>query len=133
VLIGGNGFDKITAGGGNDLVIGGAGGDKVAGAAGDDLLISSATRYDAPTSANAVALGDLLAAWNNGSDYASRVAAIQSGGGVGSAGSMINRSTVEGDTDADSLNGAAGLDVYFAEANDKAKPARNLETLVLPA
>jgi hypothetical protein len=130
VIVGGIGNDKITAGRGNDIGIGGGGADKVAGAAGDDILISSSTDYNPYTAPNAAALRDILAVWNNGADYASRIAAIQSSAGVGTSGGKFSSSTIDADSDADVLTGASGSDLYFAQSNDKAKPQKNVETVV---
>ncbi len=128
VVIGGTGNDKISTGRGNDIAIGGGGADKVLTAAGDDILVGSATDYNQYTAANSRALSSLLATWNNGADYASRVAAIQAG--VGSAGARFSSETIDTDNDVDNLVGAAGSDVYFGQANDRAKPQKNVETLI---
>ena len=71
-----------------------------------------------------------MATWNNGADYASRSAAIQSVAGVGTSGGKFRNSTLTTDTDADTLSGSSGSDLYFAQANDKAKPQKGVETLV---
>jgi uncharacterized delta-60 repeat protein len=126
VLVGNGGNDTLAGGAGRDLIIGGTGADNgeadlvpvgIDGGGGDDLLIAGTTAYDA----DQVALAAIMAEWNSGNNYATRVSNLRNGTGLnggyvlrvaGDAG--VGVATVFDDDAVDNLRGQAGLDWFFA-------------------
>jgi Ca2+-binding RTX toxin-like protein len=116
VLLGGAGDDLLVGGSARDVLIGGSGVDRIVGNAADDLLVAGATAFDG----DQAALAAVLAEWNSGRDYATRVANLM---GTGS-GPRLNGNTflvadgptptVIDDGAADVLTGSAGQDWFFA-------------------
>jgi hypothetical protein len=100
---GGDGDDHLNGGGGRNILIGGDGADRLVGAKGDDLLIASGTTFTGHT-VNLTTVDAVLAAWNAGTAYAVRRAAVDA---------LLTPLLVE-DGDADQLTGSAGTDLFFA-------------------
>ncbi|MCO6456926.1 MAG: Ig-like domain-containing protein [Pirellulaceae bacterium] len=92
LLLGGAGDDSLFGRQDNDILIAGTGADQLRGDAGNDLLVAGTTDQDNATDA---ALLALLAAW--------------SGGGTN------NLTGITGDGDRDDLQGASGIDEFWAE------------------
>ncbi len=86
ILIGNAGDTSLTdiGSGHNILIGGGAGGDVVLGN-GNDILVSGTTEYDSHTTAHIAALDAILAEWDSGNSYASRVQKIKTGVGANHA------------------------------------------------
>ena len=117
ILLGEQGDDALSGGSGGDLLVGGAGQDRLNGDSGDDILIGGTTAHDT----HDAALLSMLAEWNSGRSYATRMANLK---GTGS-GSRLNGSnflqlgtTVFNDSAADQLTGSDGQDWYFQFAGD---------------
>src|SRR5439155_11520224 len=89
---------------------GGNGADRIVGNAGDDILIAGYTSYDA----NDAALKALMAVWNTGASYASRVAAVQNPLATYHLITDGPSQTVFSDNAVDQLTGSAGTDLFFA-------------------
>lgn len=123
-VYGQDGNDTITGGGGNDLLFGGAGDDKLGGALGRDILFGGAGK----DSLNAGSGGSILlpgpspyetkyerallyaqSEWASDHDLATRVSNL--GEVLYSTGTSA---TVQTDTSADTLNGSAAADWFFA-------------------
>jgi len=110
ILIGGAGNDTLTAGGGRDLLFGGLGADILNGGSGESILISGTTKFDT----NLASIDSLLAYWSRTDlTNSARVAALRAGSVAGIP--ALNASNVLNDTSADTLNGGAGLDWFFAK------------------
>jgi Ca2+-binding RTX toxin-like protein len=111
ILLGGPGADVLTAGMGRAVLIGGAGGDTLTGGANDDLLIHGTTAYDA----TAGALFALLAEWGRPDrTYAQRIADLRNGAGLNGP-YRLTAATVPDDLFADTLEGGAGNDWFWAK------------------
>jgi Ca2+-binding RTX toxin-like protein len=121
ILLGGDGDDRLIGRGGRDILIGGTGQDVLKGGGGDDLLIGGSTAYDA----NTPMLLQILGEWDSPTDsYAVRVDKLRHGtGGL----PILNATTVIDDAVADDLTGGAGLDWFFAAANDRIHHKSNAE------
>src|SRR5262249_44694957 len=113
ILLGGGGNDVLLGGPGPSLLISG-GGQSFLRALGPAILIGGHTDYDA----NNAALFALLAEWSRPDlGYSSRVADLLHGGGLnGSA--VLDAATVHPDMAPALLADGAGLDLYFASADD---------------
>ena len=83
------------------LMIGGTGSDRLVGHAGSDILVAGTTDHDDDDAA----LCAIMAQWSSSADYNIRVAAISA---------LLNSATVHDDGAEDTLTGAAGLDLFFA-------------------
>jgi len=103
ILIGNAGNTTLTdTGSGHNILIGGgAGGDSFVGN-GNDILVSGTTEYDSVTSAHIAALDAILAVWDSGSSYASRVSRIRLGFGVGRS-DAFNAHTIHTDSNPSTL------------------------------
>ena len=122
VIEGGDGNDVISGCGGADLLIGGGGSDQIDGKGGQDILISGTTAFDA----NDAVLLSILNEWTSGRTYSQRVANILGTGTGATFAARMNGNlflntdstrgavTVMDDSDADTLKGGAGTDLYFA-------------------
>jgi len=115
VLVGGGGADRLIGGLGSDILIGGSGKSTLQAGSGGDILIGGTTNFDN----NAAALAAILAEWNSSDDYATRIARLtgsMSGGLNGT--NYLNSSTVHSNGLADTLQGGAGMDWFFAGMMD---------------
>jgi Ca2+-binding RTX toxin-like protein len=124
ILIGGTGADRITGGSGVSLLIGDKGADRITGGSGGDILIGDATTYDPMTAAHEAALMAILAEWQSGNSYATRVSHLKKGGGLNGSAKLLFGTTVKDDLAADQLTGAAPaaaglLDWFFKGSGDK--------------
>ena len=104
----GNGGNVLNGGAGRDLLIAGAYASTLNGGDGEDLLIGGTTDYDR----NAATLMAIMSEWTRSdADYASRVANLRNGtNGV----PILNATTVYSNGGGNTLNGNAGLDLFFA-------------------
>jgi hypothetical protein len=103
---------SIDGGLGRDLLIAGASAVTLNGGGGEDLLIGGTTDYDQDPDAIAA----IMQEWTSGADYATRVANLENGNGA----PLLNSTTVHSNGGANTLNGNAGQDWFFAD------PARDL-------
>jgi hypothetical protein len=121
ILIGGAGADTILGGTGLSLLIGGTGNDTVTGGSGGDILIGGFTTFD--QAHNEAALMSILAEWQSGKSYATRVSDLKFGGGLNGSNVLRLGTTVIDDGGADSLTGGShipgALDWFFQGAHDK--------------
>jgi Ca2+-binding RTX toxin-like protein len=116
VLVGGPGKDSLTGGSGADILIGGGGTDTLKAGSGGDVLIGGSTTLDA----NLMALAAVLAEWDSGDPYATRVQNLfgaDTGGLNGSA--FLNQATVVNDAAINQLFGGSGQDWLWLEGTDK--------------
>ncbi len=116
ILIGGA-SNTITGGSGRSILIAGTGKAKVTGKSGGDILIGGTTSYDSSSLANDMALESILAEWQSGAAYATRISTIKSGVGPGSADTLVWGSTVQNNGLANTLTGGGGkkgLNWFFA-------------------
>lgn len=117
LLVGDAGDDTLLGNGGDDLLLGGAGADKLSAGVGDDLMIACMTTFDR----DMMALCQMAAEWTSPRDVASRIANLRGDASNPAFGQRANRdvflrtgSTVFDDNAADTMQGGAGLDAYFA-------------------
>ena len=122
ILLGGNGDDVLTGGGGRDLLIGGAGADRLNGGGDDDILIGGTTAHDDKL----IGLGMILNEWTRSLSLASRVDNLKTGGGL-SGGFALNPSTVFDDGANDVLTGGAGKDWFLFGNGDLLTDLSNTE------
>lgn len=113
ILLGGGGNDQLTGGIGNDILIGGFGADKLIGQDGQDVLVGGYSTYDTDLS-QWRALDSLLARWNSGADYATRVADLRTPAGAATT-RLAPLETVFDDDEVDELIGGLGLDWFLAD------------------
>jgi hypothetical protein len=115
ILIGGSGADTILGGTGASLLIGGAGNDIVTGGSGGDIIIGGFTVYD--QTHNEAALMSILAEWQSGKPYTTRVSDLESG----PTPLVLGKSVID-DGGSDSLTGGnfipGALDWFFAGVHD---------------
>ncbi|HUT91493.1 MAG TPA: right-handed parallel beta-helix repeat-containing protein [Thermoguttaceae bacterium] len=112
VIDGGAGQDLLRGGSGYDVLIGGIGDDVLGGGKGDDVLLDGTTTLDNDDAA----LLAILAEWNSGRKYESRVENIRAGSGpiLGNTGFRFAKgSTVFDDGASDRLSGEQGRDWFF--------------------
>ncbi|HZU38158.1 MAG TPA: hypothetical protein VFA18_19705, partial [Gemmataceae bacterium] len=107
VLIGGStGASKITSGGARSILIADKGtGVTLNGGSAGCILIGGYTTYDTATIANDSALLDILTEWAGSDPYATRIALIRAGVGMGQFNSLTVHDTSSGDV----LNGLANF------------------------
>jgi len=117
LLLGGWGDDSLSGGGGRDVLIGGLGADRLLGNEGDDLLIGGTTAHDA----NQAALAAILATWNSGAAFQTRIANLRSSLNAGTVFNDGARDTLEGGVERDWLIDFALTDliVGFASSQDR--------------
>lgn len=113
ILVGGDGDDTLLGGAGRDVLIGGRGADLIGGNGADDLLIAGATAFDA----NLTALNLIRAEWTSGRSFADRVANLSGTGTSGVNGPVVLRTvvadpTVFDDDAVDRLTGGDGTDWF---------------------
>ncbi|MBI1896686.1 MAG: PKD domain-containing protein [Acidobacteria bacterium] len=123
VLIGGAGDDTLTGSGGRNILIGGLGADTITDGQGEDILIGGRTVYDSDPAALA-ALDAILAEWNSSRDYATRIANLRGTGSGAGFDARLNGNfflradgpnpTVFDDGAQDVMTGGGGLDWFFA-------------------
>jgi hypothetical protein len=114
VLVGGSGNDVLYGGSARNMLIAGmASGSLYAGSAGD-ILIGGYTSYDS----NTTALAYIMAEWDSGDGYSTRVKNVNKGGGLNGA-YVLNSTTVFNNSATDNLYGGAGLDWFFAHRKGK--------------
>jgi hypothetical protein len=82
ILIGGAGALTINGGTGRSILIADKGAGHINGGSGTDILIGAATTYDASSLANDIALQDILAEWQSGNSYLTRISNIKNGLGL---------------------------------------------------
>jgi hypothetical protein len=120
ILIGGAGADHIFGGTGPSLLVGGKGNDTIVGGSGGDILIGGFTTFD--QAHNEAALMSILAEWQSGKAYTTRVADLKFGGGLNGSNRLVLGLTVIDDGGADSLTGGShipgALDWFFAGLHD---------------
>jgi Ca2+-binding RTX toxin-like protein len=127
VLEGGAGNDSLIGGRGPDLLVGGLGLDTLQAGSGGDILIGGTTSFDN----NAAALAAVLAEWaRTDISYSARVADLNgsTSGGL-NGGYLLNSTTVQKDSSANSLSGGSGQDWYFAGALDTVNNQASGETV----
>jgi putative intracellular protease/amidase len=112
ILIGGEGDDYLEGYQGNDILIGGLGSDRQFGGDGEDLLIGGTTDYDH----NDKALLALLAAWNEPTTQADRIAQLT--GGAAGVPQLAWGETVHDDGEVNVSCGGAEADLVFANFDD---------------
>ena len=116
-----------------DILIGGSGKDDLKGGKNDDLLFGGWTLYDDYVES----LTLIMAEWNSGRDYGTRVAnlrtgsgAVLNGTGVKLSESGASQSVFNNDGEKDSLKGDSDLDWFFAElGQDKITRKNGFEKL----
>jgi hypothetical protein len=122
VLIGGTASDNITGGTGFSILIGDTGTDNVNGGSNNDILIGGGTTYDGSSLAHDIALNDILAEWQSGNPYATRITNIKNGTGLTGGNKLVWGSTVTDDGAADVLtaatSGASVGDWFFVGVGD---------------
>src|SRR5262249_36933679 len=117
VLVGGAGDDHLYGGKGRAVMIGGLGADQFAGNNGSDMLVAGPTAFDS----NLAALDAVLAEWTSARSYAERVANLSgTGSGPRANGDVFLKAsgagaTVFDDAAVDQLQGASGMNWYFAK------------------
>jgi phospholipase C len=123
VLVGGNGNDELVGGSGASILIGGKGNDHLRGGAGDAVFIAGFTDFDA----NLKALKGLLSEWSRTDEtYAQKVAHLTgTATGGNNDGFVLGSSTVHDDNAVDTLDGGAGMDLFFADLSGKKKDKVN--------
>jgi hypothetical protein len=82
ILIGGSGALTINGGSGRSILIADNCAGHINGGSGTDILIGAKTSYDASTLANDIALADILAEWQSGNNYVTRISNIKNGLGL---------------------------------------------------
>ena len=99
------------------MLIGGGGSDTLNAGTGGDGLIGGITPFDA----NLTALEALLAEWQSGDSYKTRVRDLFGNGGVGQNGyTQLNQAAVINDVAVNQFNGGSGMDWFWLEgATDK--------------
>jgi len=122
ILIGGAGPNTITGGTGRSILIGGKGKDTVTGKSGNDILIAGYTDYDSSTLAHDQALESILAEWQSGDLYKTRISKIKSGVGPGNADKLVWGVTVHDNSTANANKltgggGASGQNWFFANVS----------------
>lgn len=117
VEVGGGGSKTQLEGGtGPNVLIAGKGAASVEGNHAGDVLIGGWTDYDS----NEEALYAVLREWSSTAPYATRVKHLMSGGGLNGQ-AMLNAMTVHDNKKSDSLEGNAGLDLFFADLSGRNK------------
>jgi Ca2+-binding RTX toxin-like protein len=115
ILIGGTGSNTITGGTGASVLIGGKGNATVTGGSGGDILIGGSTTYD--QAHNEAALMSILAEWQSGKSYATRLHDLKFGGGLNGSNTLVLGTTVLDDGGTDVLTGGnfipGALDWFF--------------------
>ncbi len=119
VLIGGPGNDMIQGGSGRSILIGGKGTDQITAGAGDAILIGGTTDDDPSSLAKDEALEAILAAWQSGKSYDTRIKDIMKGVGPSKSFRLVWKTTVHDDGSASKLIGGHGRDWFFKGAKDK--------------
>jgi hypothetical protein len=132
ILIGGAGPNTIIGGSARSLLIGGEGTDTITGHSGGDILIAGSTNFDSSSLANDLALDSILAEWQSGNSYATRISHIKNGGGLNGSNRLVWGVTVHDNTatPASKLTaGAGGQDWFFgnlAHTTTNKKPGEQL-------
>jgi hypothetical protein len=108
ILIGGNGTNTINGGSGRSILIGGKGKDTVTGGSGNDILIAGYTDFDISSLAHDLALDSILAEWQSGNSYGTRINHIKNGGGLNGSNKLTWGGTVHDNStsNANKLTGA---------------------------
>jgi hypothetical protein len=132
ILIGGAGNDVISAGSGRSLLIGGLGNDTITGGTDDDILIGGYTSYD--RTHNETALMSILAEWQSGDSYNTRIADLKNGGGLNGTNVLVLGSTVKDGGGSSTLRGdpagsAGDLDWFFQGIHDSIADQESLEQI----
>jgi Ca2+-binding RTX toxin-like protein len=120
VLVGGAGSDYLYGGSARNLLIGGLGSNTLYAGSAGDILIGGTTSYNS----NTTALAYIMAEWDSGDSYSTRVNKLSKGGGLNGA-YVLNSTTVSNNNATDQLYAGAGLDWYFAHLRGK----RNLDQI----
>jgi hypothetical protein len=111
ILIGGAGPNTIVGGNGPSILIGGAGPDNVTGRSGNDILIAGHTTYDSSSVAHDLALQSILAEWQSGAPYGTRINLIKTGANPLVWGVTVLDNAI---TNANTLTGTGGQNWFFA-------------------
>ena len=111
VLVGSTGNDQLFGQSGRDILIGGDGLDRLIARGNDDILIGGSTTHDG----NTTELLQILDEWTSTDSYTTRVDKLHNGAGVPA---LNVTTTVTDDGLRDFLLGGAGLDWFFAGAQD---------------
>jgi hypothetical protein len=114
VLVGGAGNNYLYGGSARNLLIAGRGYGYLAAGGGGDILIAGYTKYDS----NSTALAYLMAEWDSGDSYSTRISKISKGGGLNGA-YVLNSTTVSQNGMANDLYGGALSDWFFAHTSAK--------------
>ena len=109
VLLGNLGNDTLVGGNARDLLIGGAGADLLTGQNAGDILVSASTVYDTYTLPHRQALCAIMDTWEQG----------------GRMSTLLNASSVNDDTDVDTVNGGLGVDWFIIDLNDITDAGKN--------
>jgi hypothetical protein len=127
ILIGGPGNNTITGGSGRSILIAGKGAGTVTGGSGDDIVIGGFTNYDSSSAANDLALEAILAEWQSGDSYATRVSKIKAGlpGGY----KLVWGTTVHDNRKAVTLTGGGGMNWFFKGTHDTITDYQNGEQI----
>ncbi len=107
ILIGGAGANTIVGGSGPSILIGGTGKATVTGGSGNDIIIAGYTDYDASSLAFDQALDSILAEWQSGNSYTTRISNIKNGGGLNGSNTFVWGVTVH-DNSTSSANKLTG-------------------------
>jgi hypothetical protein len=116
ILIGGPGNNAITGGSGRSILIADKGTGTVIGGSADDIVIGGYTSYDSSSTANDLALEAILAEWQSGDSYSTRISKIKAGlaGGY----KLVWGKTVHDNGQVVTLTGGGGMNWFFKGAKD---------------
>ena len=122
ILIGRTGTNTIKGGTGRSILIGGKGKDTVTGGSGNDILIAGYTDFNNSSLANDLALDSILAEWQSGNSYSTRISHIKNGGGLNGSNKFDWGVTVHDNStsNANKLTGAdepGALNWFFANVS----------------
>jgi Ca2+-binding RTX toxin-like protein len=125
VLVGDAQANLLVGNAGRDILIGGAGADVLGGRDGEDILIGGTTDYDL----SPAALSYIQGVWANSNlSYVVGVALVTDPYSA----YPLRATTVHGDGAADTLTGAAGLDLFFADALDTTDQDLGIGEVLVP-
>jgi hypothetical protein len=119
-LDGGGGSATLTGSSEESVLIAGTGKCTLnGGTGGDTILVGDSTTYDAGSAANITSLEAIMAEWNSGSSYTTRVKHILGtlGGGLNGS-NFLNATTVSNSHQADSMTGGTGVDAFWSSSSD---------------
>lgn len=132
ILFGGADVDQLFGGSGRDWLLGGSGADSLLGGAGEDLLIGDRgigfenERDFNYVGLNHAAISLVFAEWTSPRSYLQRIQRLQNGVGPGNIG-RLSTTTLEADSEIDSILGNDGNDWFWAELQDLTPDRNNAE------